>query len=1041
MLTKPQDFYDDTHKQALGYQNPFYLKKAQRIKPMLYDGIVISKKHDVISMVDEEETLILEEESRSKMLAKQNDPISKEKKINISPINYSELNKLSEDFGKRFVPQMQMSAEQAFWLPLSNPKSEQLNVTQTPVEIEVRKELPKVSLVNTSFQKLKNHLARFDKVVKVRTTPYVITKGSWDFENGLHSKLNEVKTVFNQMEAAVDRCFVDKKYFDIQKKELSLDNDRLLDHIICQDVMSIVMHDASVPVNVLPANNKCLVNDNLEIQRLEQENDHLFELLLSQDIVHICVNSLASRNDCREMQQGFIHEYNENLMLKAELAKKEHMVEKKFFDEVVLRCSRLENRGANLELKLQHQKESFLNNRSLNNQNAPEILEFFKINEWQAKLVAKDVSIANLRKHIETPKVLKNRDAHIDYIKHSQEHADTLWEIVEHARALRPIDRDLNSACMYVQRIQEVLVYVTNTCPSLTKPSEKLVAVTPLNKNKKVRFTQPATSSRMKSSTSASRLQPSDNTKNNRISRTTSSNPKNKVEDHPRSVKSNSNKKNRVSEPVCNANVKHTMFTPTKVVPLKETTSKSVTTPNLEIKIYRRKTKVAKSIDLSSQPSILGSMPSNISEPNKNWGSTVSNSPSSSLFNFRFGNDQIAQIMGYGDYQMGNVMISRVYYVEGLGHNLFSVGQFCDFDLETLSLEDMMLSSPICLLSKASKTKSWLWRRRLSHLNFDYITTLAKQGLIRGLPRLKFQKDHLCSACALWKSKKHSHKPKAKDSIQEKLYLLHMDLCGPMRIQSINGRKYILVIVDGYSRFTWEKFLRSKDEVPEFVIKFLKMIQVRLNATVRNIRTDNGTEFVNQTLRAYYEDVGIPHQTSVARTPQQNIIDLGKLKPKADIGIFVGYAPAKKAFRIYNKRTRLIIETIHVDFDELTTMASEQFSSGLGPQLLTPRTISSGLVVASPIPAVVAPVPANSTNSPSSTPVTQDAPSLSTSQTPQESQSLVDSPDVVEEFHDIEVAHLDNDPFFGVPIQEPNYEESSSRDVIPTNVHSVNQPP
>ncbi|GJW96518.1 retrovirus-related pol polyprotein from transposon TNT 1-94 [Tanacetum coccineum] len=143
-----------------------------------------------------------------------------------------------------------------------------------------------------------------------------------------------------------------------------------------------------------------------------------------------------------------------------------------------------------------------------------------------------------------------------------------------------------------------------------------------------------------------------------------------------------------------------------------------------------------------------------------------------------------------------------------------------------------MLSSPICLLSKASKTKSWLWHQRLSHLNFDYITSLAKQGLVRGLPKLKYQKDHLCSACALGKSKKHSHKPKAEDSIQEKLYLLHMDLCGPMRIQSINGRKYILVIVDDYSRFTWVKFLRSKDEVPEFVIKFLKMIQVRLNATV-----------------------------------------------------------------------------------------------------------------------------------------------------------------------------------------------------------------
>ncbi|GJV46333.1 hypothetical protein Tco_1430869 [Tanacetum coccineum] len=360
------------------------------------------------------------------------------------------------------------------------------------------------------------------------------------------------------MEATIEQCSVDKKCFDIQKKELSLDNDRLLDHIICQDVINIVMHADYVPVNVLPAYNECLVHDKLEIEQLEQETDHLY---------------------------SFINEYNENLVLNAELAKKEHMVEKKFFNEVVLRCSRLENRSANLELKLQHRKESFLNNRSLNNQNVPEILEIFKINEWQAKLDVKYVSTANLRKHIKSlkgknvvekdvqpnnpnviapemfkldfeplsPKVLKNRDAHTYYIKHSQEHADTLREIVKHARALRPLDSDLNSACMYVQRIQEVLVYVIDTCHILAKHSEKLVAVTPLNKNKKVRFAETATSSSktqkqidsyktqdsnkpvlpstgMKSSTSASRSQPSSNTKNNRISRTTNSNMMNKVE-------------------------------------------------------------------------------------------------------------------------------------------------------------------------------------------------------------------------------------------------------------------------------------------------------------------------------------------------------------------------------------------------------------------------------------------------------------------------------------------------------------------------------
>ncbi|GJS69069.1 retrovirus-related pol polyprotein from transposon TNT 1-94 [Tanacetum coccineum] len=160
------------------------------------------------------------------------------------------------------------------------------------------------------------------------------------------------------------------------------------------------------------------------------------------------------------------------------------------------------------------------------------------------------------------------------------------------------------------------------------------------------------------------------------------------------------------------------------------------------------------------------------------------------------------------------------------------------------------------MLSKASKNKSWLWHRRLNHLNFGTINDLARKDLVRGLPRLKFEKDHLCSACQLGKSKKHTHKPKTDNTNLEVLNTLHMDLCGPMRVQTINGKKYILVIVDDYSRFTWVKFLRSKDETPAVVIKFLKQIQVGLNKTVRFIRTDNGTEFVNKTLYDYYENVG-----------------------------------------------------------------------------------------------------------------------------------------------------------------------------------------
>ncbi|GKA54390.1 integrase, catalytic region, zinc finger, CCHC-type containing protein, partial [Tanacetum coccineum] len=371
------------------------------------------------------------------------------------------------------------------------------------------------------------------------------------------------------------------------------------------------------------------------------------------------------------------------------------------------------------------------------------------------------------------PMVKNNREAHEYYLKHTMEQAAILREL-----------------------IQELLGYVRDTCPDIHKPSEKLVAVMPINKKKTVRFADTtASSSNMPKVT----------------------------------------------------NIPLLSFTGVKP---------STSCPNCFVV----------------------------------FGLWLLQAHDRS-------NDQVTKIMGYGDYQIGIVTISRVYYVEGLGHNLFFVGQFCDSYLEvafrkhtcfvcnlegvdllsrsrgtnvySLSIGDMMASSPICILSKATKTKSWLWHRRLSHLNFGALNHLAINGLVHGLPRLKFEKDHLCSACAMGKRKKQSHKPKSRDTNQEKLHLMHMDLCGPMRVSSVN-------------------------------------------------RKNNDSE------------------------------NLGKLQAKADIGIFIGYAPKNKACRIYIRHTQKIIKTIHVDFDELTAMASEQ--SRLEPALheMNPATPSLGLVPNSP---------------------------------------------------------------------------------------------
>ncbi|GKD89484.1 retrovirus-related pol polyprotein from transposon TNT 1-94, partial [Tanacetum coccineum] len=162
-------------------------------------------------------------------------------------------------------------------------------------------------------------------------------------------------------------------------------------------------------------------------------------------------------------------------------------------------------------------------------------------------------------------------------------------------------------------------------------------------------------------------------------------------------------------------------------------------------------------------------------------------------------------------------------------------------DLYSITLQDTSTPNPICLITKATSSQAWLWHRRLSHLNFDIINLLSKNDIVIGLPKLKFVKDHLCSSCELGKAKRKSFHTKTTPSSKRRLQLLHMDLCGPMRVENINGKKYIFVIIDDYSRYTWTHFLRSKDETPEVLIDFLRLVQRGLYAQVRTVQTDKGT--------------------------------------------------------------------------------------------------------------------------------------------------------------------------------------------------------
>ncbi|KAJ9562631.1 hypothetical protein OSB04_007791 [Centaurea solstitialis] len=394
----------------------------------------------------------------------------------------------------------------------------------------------------------------------------------------------------------------------------------------------------------------------------------------------------------------------------------------------------------------------------------------------------------------------------------------------------------------------------------------------------------------------------------------------------------------------------------------------------------------------------------------------------------KFGNNELSPVVGHGDIVCKDITINNVAHVEGLNHNLFSIGKFCDKDLEvnfnkrrcavrtewgrellvgtrktnlyTIKLRHMLAKKSQCLITQKSSHQSLLWHRRLSHLNYRYLDRLVKERLVSGIPMIKFEPDQLCSGCAQGKMKRASHPPKPEQGSKSPLSLIHMDLCGPMKTVSLAGRKYVLVIVDDYSRYTWTRFLKTKDETSNLIINFIKAVQVQLKLPVQTVRSDNGTEFKNQVLKGFYNSLGITQTFSAARTPEQNGVverrnrtlveaarsmlaqsqlpqylwaeavntacytqnrsiihrrfgktpyhvlfgripnidyfkvfgcpcfvlneteNRGKFGPKSDEMIFVGYSDCSVAYRVFNKKSRVVYESVNVKFDPFVELSS-----------------------------------------------------------------------------------------------------------------------
>ncbi|GJW49337.1 retrovirus-related pol polyprotein from transposon TNT 1-94 [Tanacetum coccineum] len=700
------------------------MKKSSAVNAKLYVGDIIEKTNPIVNP-DSEETLMLAEESH---------------------------------FETRFVPQTELSAEQAFGSQNSVNSPEPI-LSSRPTVVEVPKELPKI----------------YDKLFKSFTT--------------------------------------------LEKHCISLEVDSQLNQEIFQ-------RDNSVSNQSAPSFDQLFELNELKAQ--SQEKDTVIKKLKER------IKALSGKKNEDKIKQELEEIETINIELDHRvtklIAENEHLKQtyKQLYDSI--KPARIRSKEQSLKNDLRKLKgKALVVNDVTKHPSDPEMLKI-------------DVEPI-------TPKLLNKQTAHSAYIKHTQEEATILRDLVEHVQSKYPLDQSLESACRYAKLVQELLTNISKTCPSVNNTDEKLVAVTPKNKDKRVRFTEPVTSSGntitkttstsnlvsnkpmlsstgVKPSTSASGSQPSGNTKKDKIRQTPSSTQKNKVEAHPRKVKSSFKNKDYVVQPKGTAHVQHSKLnansklkcvkcngcmlsdnhdlcvldfinnvnaraksksiiksskrkvwkpigkvftnigyiwrptsrtftivgnvcplaritTPTEVPLRKPTALDNETSKPIVTLVYSQKPRKSKTNVPVSKSKVLKSISANKKKP-----STV-----------KFGNDHVAKILGYGDYQIGNVTISRVYYVEGLGHNLFSVGKFCDSNLEvafcqhtcfirnlegvdlltgsqgnnlyTLSLGDMMASSPICLLSKASKTKSWLWHRRLSHLNFGAINHLARHGLVR----------------------------------------------------------------------------------------------------------------------------------------------------------------------------------------------------------------------------------------------------------------------------------------------------------------------
>nr|GEY15545.1 retrovirus-related Pol polyprotein from transposon TNT 1-94 [Tanacetum cinerariifolium] len=937
---KPDLFYHTEQKMALCYQNPFYLKQAQKKQQSLYDEKVLLENHDPPIVDDLEETLQLAQENISQT-ANVSKPIS-------TP---------NEEFSDDTTP----SVARKFLNEALELEIERL--LRAVVSQDIMSVMQKAFVVDTS--NLQTELERTKERV----------------ENCIIKKENEYAKLWNDWYKKCEECKFDKISYDKAYKDMQQKIERSQAQL--GDLKGKSKDTSCVSDTLNPLSQK-LENENVELEfqvlNYAKENAHL-KTTYKNLFDSISVSRTQTKTIIASLKNKLQNTIYENAKLRAQL-----------FNKVSDQNDNKRGTSANTKFA----KQSIMGN-------LPTLGETHALSK---PVTSNSIPIPQKSKVMKNDKVITPGMFRIHPFKTFREEK-----------------------------------HVPNNVTASVRTKPITVSQPPVFTKKDVNSDSNGLSSTGIDNTKTRRPQPRSNTKNDRVpSMSTSSCHKNKgveVEEHYRNLLLSRNKKhmssacnnikldshNVISKVICAmckqclVSVNHDVCLCNYVNDMNSRGKKQTANVSIKEKQKKRKPKVKKPKKVGFIERLATPKPS---KPRSflRW------SPTGRMFDLKGKIIASSESESQSDCSKGdNACTSNPLEptIKRFLNSTFSLaGQFCYSDLEvafrrsacfvrnlegvdllkgdhstnlyTINLHDMDSASPTCLMARASSTKSWLWHQRLSHLNFDTINDLAKNDLVSGLPKFKYHKEHLCPSCEQGKSKRASHPPKPVPNYRQRLHLLHMDLCGPMRIANINGKRYVLVIMDDYSRYTWVHFLRSKYEAPEVIKTFLKRISILLQSPVIIIRIDNGTEFKNQVLKEYFDSIGISHQVSSVRTPQHNGVvehrnrtdcycvftqnrsiihrrfnktpyelingrkpdifflyvfgalcypnndreDIGRLGAKSDIGFFIGYSADSCAYRIYNRRTKKIMET----FDELSTMAFEQRSSKPRLQSMTSGQIT-----------------------------------------------------------------------------------------------------